>query len=200
MPALLIARPRAQPAAKGCISRTSHESATGPKARGSSCSSPGSPRGSIETRGLDSPFAHNTYVSTALEEQLLREVQRREAQLVILCGNAGDGKTAFLQNLALRLGLPSRQSAERVWESRIPDGLKVVINLDGAASYKNRSSDEMLDQFFSPFQNGPAADAQVHLWVVNDGRLLQWVRDPKHRLVRRPTSRNGSMRLYLATA
>jgi len=143
---------------------------------------PGSPRGSIETRGLDSPFAHNTYVSTALEEQLFREVQRREAQLVILCGNAGDGKTAFLQNLALRLGLPTRQSAERVWERCLPDGLKVVINLDGAASYKNRSSDEMLDQFFSPFQNGPSADARVHLLAVNDGRLLQWVEEYEARV------------------
>jgi hypothetical protein len=90
---------------------------------------PGSPRGGIETRGLDSSFAHNTYVPTTLEDKLFLEVQRREAQLVILCGNAGDGKTAFLQHLASRLGLPSRQSSERVWESRLPDGLRVFINL-----------------------------------------------------------------------
>src|SRR5262249_35904675 len=66
---------------------------------------PGSPGGNQETRGLDSKFAADTYVETLLEQTLLRDIQSRRVRLVVLCGNAGDGKTALLQHLAQKLGL-----------------------------------------------------------------------------------------------
>ena len=66
---------------------------------------PGSLWGNTETRGLDSEFAARTYVETDLEQALYRDLLERRASLVILCGNAGDGKTALLQHLAGKLGL-----------------------------------------------------------------------------------------------
>jgi serine/threonine protein kinase len=85
---------------------------------------PGSPRwGNRETRGLDSPFAEQTYVETGLEEALLKQIQERRTRLVILCGNAGDGKTALLQSVAARLGFGHHTSAERVLEHKLDDGL-----------------------------------------------------------------------------
>lgn len=66
---------------------------------------PGSPKGNAETRGLDSDFARQTYVETHLDTLLIQDIRDRKVKLVILCGNAGDGKTAFLQNLASKLGL-----------------------------------------------------------------------------------------------
>src|SRR5207237_478460 len=57
---------------------------------------PGSPHGNSETRGLDSDFALATYVQTPLEEALFDALKTRQTRLVILCGNAGDGKTALL--------------------------------------------------------------------------------------------------------
>ena len=64
---------------------------------------PGSRWGNRETRGLDTDFAAQTYVETLLEETLIRDILERRVRLIILCGNAGDGKTALLQHLALRL-------------------------------------------------------------------------------------------------
>ncbi|MDA1054571.1 MAG: hypothetical protein O3C40_29420 [Planctomycetota bacterium] len=137
---------------------------------------PGSPRGSIETRGLDSMFAHKTYVETALEKNLLEEIKQRRVQLVILCGNAGDGKTAFLQHLAVQLGLGKKNSSERVANGSA-FGLSVKINLDGAASYREKKADELLNELFEPFQQGVSSKPRVHLVAVNDGRLLQWAED-----------------------
>jgi len=72
---------------------------------------PGSPRyGSVETRGLDSEFAWKTYVKPAGGQATGRD-SRGRVRLVVLCGNAGDGKTAFLQYIADKLGVPRRSSA-----------------------------------------------------------------------------------------
>ena len=137
---------------------------------------PGSPRGGIETRGLDSAFAHQTYVETTLEANLLDDIKSRKVQLVILCGNAGDGKTAFLQHLAVSLGLGKQNSSERV-ATGSAFGLSVKINLDGAASFRGRTSDDLLNDVFEPFQQGKSDKPRIHLVAVNDGRLLQWAED-----------------------
>lgn len=138
---------------------------------------PGSPRGCIETRGLDSEFASNTYVETSLERSLLEDIRDNRVQLVILCGNAGDGKTAFLQHVAAALGLEKSPSSERVVKGEA-DGTKIMMNLDGAASWRGTSSTKLLDDIFAPFHSSvPAKTPLVHLVAVNDGRLLQWAEE-----------------------
>ena len=94
---------------------------------------------------------------------------------MILCGNAGDGKTALLQHLAARLGLGKHSSSERILEGRMDDGLVVRMNLDGSAAWRGRSADELLDEFLEPFQEGPPDEDIVHLLAINDGRLLEWI-------------------------
>ena len=136
---------------------------------------PGSPRGNDETRGLDSDFAARTYVPTNLEETLHQDIRARGVQLVVLSGNAGDGKTALLQHLAGRLGLGEHRSADRIIEARMDDGLTVRVNLDGSAAWKERSADELLDAFLEPFRDGPSEQDLVHLLAINDGRLLEWI-------------------------
>jgi len=141
---------------------------------------PGSRWGNRETRGLDTDFAAATYVETNLEETLLRDIRKRRVRLVILCGNAGDGKTALLQHLAKRLGLGKHHSSERILKGQMEDGLVVRMNLDGSASLRERSADEILDEFFEPFQEGPPSKDIVHLLAINDGRLLEWIERIEH--------------------
>lgn len=136
---------------------------------------PGSTLGNHETRGLDTDFATQTYVPTKLEDSLIRDILDRRIRLIILCGNAGDGKTALLQHLAQRLGLGEHSSAERVLTGKTTDGLDIKINLDGSAAWAGRSADELLDEFFEPFQNGAPSTDIAHLLAINDGRLLEWV-------------------------
>jgi len=136
---------------------------------------PASQHGNVETRGLDSDFARKTYVKTALDDEILKAVLSREVQLVILCGNAGDGKTAFMQNLASALGLPSHTSADRVWSAPLENGLQVMFNFDGAASFNGRSADDLLDEIFAPFIDGRPAEGRAHFVAINNGRLLEWI-------------------------
>ena len=136
---------------------------------------PGSRWGNRETRGLDTDFAAQTYVETALEEALYCDIRERRVRLVVLCGNAGDGKTALLQHLAERLGLDRRTSADRILQGRMEDGLIVRMNLDGSAAWKGRSADELLDEFLGPFQHGANGADIAHLLAINDGRLLEWI-------------------------
>jgi hypothetical protein len=142
---------------------------------------PGSRWGNRETRGLDTKFAAQTYVGTALEETLVRDIRERRVRLVILCGNAGDGKTALLQHLAARLGLGEHRSSERILEGNVADGPLVRMNLDGSASWRGRSADEILDDFLGPFQDGPPNQDIVHLLAINDGRLLEWIENVEQR-------------------
>jgi len=136
---------------------------------------PGSRWGNRETRGLDTDFAAKTYVETDLEGALFDDIVGRRIRLVILCGNAGDGKTALLQHLAESLDLGRHQSSERVLEGQVPNGPLIRINLDGAASWNDKSADEILDEFLAPFQDGPPADDLVHMLAINDGRLIEWI-------------------------
>ena len=142
---------------------------------------PGSRWGNSETRGLDTDFAESTYVETPLEQSLHQEIRERQARLVILCGNAGDGKTALLQHLAQRLGLGDRKSKTRILEGRLDDGLTVRMNLDGSAAWHGRSADELLDEFLAPFQHGQPSEDIAHLLAVNDGRLLEWMEGVEYR-------------------
>ena len=101
--------------------------------------------------------------------------------LVVLCGNAGDGKTALLQRLAKRLGLDVQTSATRILTGRSQNGLTVRMNLDGSASWQGRSADDLLDEFLAPFHDGRPKEAIVHLLAINDGRLLEWIENVEDR-------------------
>ena len=136
---------------------------------------PGSRWGNSETRGLDTDFAEQTYVETPLEDALFDDILLRKVRLVILCGNAGDGKTALLQHLARRLEFGRHNSSKRILEHRMDDGLIVRMNLDGSASWRGSSADELLDEFLQPFQAGSPDEDIVHLLAINDGRLLEWI-------------------------
>jgi serine/threonine protein kinase len=136
---------------------------------------PGSRLGNIETRGLDSEFATATYVRTALEAELIEDIRSRKLRLLILCGNAGDGKTALLQRIGEELGAGKVPSDQRVWEHLAPDGLIIKANLDGSAAWKDSSADQLLDEILLPFLNDPPEEPRTHLLAINDGRLLQWL-------------------------
>jgi hypothetical protein len=146
---------------------------------------PGSRFGNVETRGLDSEFAFDTYVPTDLDQTLPAEIRAGAVSLVILCGNAGDGKTAFLQRLVQTLGGEPPQSSERVWTGLLADR-KAMINLDGAASWKGQSADDLLDDLFGPFLDQPPKDGRIHLVAVNDGRLMEWIEQAEMRHGERP--------------
>ncbi len=135
---------------------------------------PGSLRGNIETRGLDSNFAVNTYIKTSLEIEILDKIKKRELKLLILLGNAGDGKTALLQNLSKELGYPNN-SSERLYNFITIDGININVNLDGSASYNDKSAIELLDEFFNPFLKNEVPSNLTSMLAINSGPFYKWI-------------------------
>lgn len=132
------------------------------------------------TRGLDD-IARLTYVRTGLDEKLAPAITTGRYKLVIVTGNAGDGKTAFLQqtetlfekNGASVSRLPSKNGSRWRWE-----GLNYETNYDGSQDEEDRSNDAVLDSFLKPFEGEEIAGlrgAEVRLLAINEGRLLDFL-------------------------
>ena len=138
---------------------------------------PGSRHGNAETRGLDSIFAEETYVNTGLDDALQREVREGDVDLIVLFGNAGDGKTAFLQNLTQAVTGERPTSQQRIWERRLKNGRMIRLNLDGSAAYQGKSANDLLEAFLKPFQSGDAHTARTftHALAINSGKILEWL-------------------------
>jgi serine/threonine protein kinase len=134
-------------------------------------------RSNSGTRGLDE-VAQLTYVDTLLDKHLLPDVLDGRYRLVIITGNAGDGKTAFIRKIeqgAEQKGTVIERSSANA--SRFEcKGHTFVTNYDGSQDEgTERANDQVLDEFFRPFADEPSAlRATVHLIAINEGRLIDF--------------------------
>ena len=134
--------------------------------------------GNGSTRGLETELARLTYILTRLDRNLLDPILEGQFHLVIFSGNAGDGKTAFIQQIEARareLGatLESTEGGRRfVWNDCIFETL-----YDGSVELSDQSNEAMLEAFLSPFHgsNGRGDAAPTGrfclLLALNEGKL-----------------------------
>lgn len=131
------------------------------------------------TRGLD-VMGRKTYVATLLDDSLLPAALGGEFRLVVITGNAGDGKTAFLQRLEERA-----LDTQAIFEDPLPNGRRFALggktfttNYDGSQDEGDESNCEVLRAFFEPFR-GDDVEAwpsdQVRLIAINEGRLVDFL-------------------------
>ena len=105
------------------------------------------------TRGLDA-IARFTYVNTRLDENLAPAIADGRFRLVIVTGNAGDGKTAFLQQVEAYFGTLGVTAAAlstnngTSWEHA---GLQFRTNYDGSQDEGDVQNDDVLASFLGPF-------------------------------------------------
>jgi len=135
-----------------------------------------SPVSNAGTRGTD---AYGTYVKTALDSGLIPDVLDGRYRLVIITGNAGDGKTAFLERLVAeareRGGQPGEPRVNGM-DLRLPGGRWLRTNNDGSQDEGDRANDDVLLEFFAPFADDAGADpAQTRLIAINAGRLIDFL-------------------------
>ncbi len=131
------------------------------------------------TRGLD-PAGFPLYVETALDTRLTQAVLRGDHRLVVITGNAGDGKTAFLQHLA---ATAAKKGAE-IGENRTNGdefayrGRLFRTNHDGSQDEGGTDNDAVLDAFLTPYQGDTAeawTDRETRLLAINEGRLADFL-------------------------
>lgn len=130
------------------------------------------------TRGLDSDLAKRTYVGTKLDRTLTDAVLSKQFRIVILTGNAGDGKTAFIQKV-------EEAAAGRGADVKRTDTLGSRFTLqgrlfktlyDGSVETADASNQEMLREFFSEVAGPTAPTVDVCLIVaMNEGKLRDFL-------------------------
>jgi serine/threonine protein kinase len=133
--------------------------------------------GNKNNRGLDSAFVRETYVPTALDEQLLPAIIELRPKVVFLCGNPGDGKTAFLekvQQYLLEQHARVIQQDASGWEWEW-DGHLYRSCYDASESHQGLSADQQLTERLQGLDgsNKPATNLTV-LIAINDGRLADF--------------------------
>jgi serine/threonine protein kinase len=129
------------------------------------------------TRGLDE-IGRATYVSTYLDEKLKPALLKGEFRLVIISGNAGDGKTAFIQQFeafAEDKGAQMQRGANgAVFQIK---GHAFQSNYDGSQDEGDERNDDVLQKFFAPFAGKDAdrwPENQTRLIAINEGRLVDF--------------------------
>lgn len=138
-----------------------------------------SKRSNAGTRGLDI-ISEQIYVETALDRDLLPSVLAGEFALVIISGNAGDGKTAFLQKLER-----TAEDEQAVVETSL-NGARFVLrgrtflsSYDGSQDEGDQKNDDVLRAFLTPFKgkdsSGWAASKETRLIAINEGRLIDFI-------------------------
>jgi hypothetical protein len=130
------------------------------------------------TRGLDSNIARRTYVLTKLDRELLEVVLAGQLKLVILTGNAGDGKTAFIQKLeeeAKSRGAVIEKS-DNLGASFTLAGRTFHALYDGSVETKELGNKQMLAEFFVELAGDRQPTSQVCLIVaMNEGKLRDFL-------------------------
>ncbi|MEO0769542.1 MAG: protein kinase, partial [Cyanobacteria bacterium J06649_4] len=107
-------------------------------------------------------------------------VLQGEFKLVIITGNAGDGKTAFLQKLELY----AEEQGGKLDHSRGNgcrmqfDGRTYLSNYDGSQDEGEETNDDVLDAFFAPYRgtdDSTWTQTEIRLIAINEGRLIDFL-------------------------
>lgn len=136
-------------------------------------------RSNAGTRGMDA-LGFSAYVDTDLDRKLLPAVLQGEFRLALISGNAGDGKTAFLQRLEKEV-----EARGGSVDRRLPngsalslEGRRYLINYDGSQDEGNKDNNQVLLDFLAPFKGSDAGawrPQETRLIAINEGRLVDFL-------------------------
>jgi len=126
------------------------------------------------TRGYDA----NTYVETKLDRSLIPRILNPATKLVILTGNAGDGKTAFIQHVEM---LAQDQGGKIL--KRTDNGCTFNLNsvtyqtlYDGSQDFEGTGNDAVLAAFFNELEGQePPKGSFTKVIAINEGKLRDFI-------------------------
>lgn len=137
-----------------------------------------SKRGNAGTRSRRkvNPLDAATYVETRLDTRLVPDIAAGRYRLVIVTGNAGDGKTAFLKNI--------ERGAENVRRLDHGNGARFTLggvvfesNYDGSQDQGGTVNVDVLRDFFREFRG--VADysraSEGRIIAINEGKLADFL-------------------------
>jgi hypothetical protein len=126
------------------------------------------------TRGYDP----KTYVETKLDERLTPDIFNPKTRLVILSGNAGDGKTAYIQRVEAQAKLSGAivNSQSDEGSSFVIDGRSYQTLYDGSQDFEGTKNDDVLAKFFAEFEGDvPPTGDFAKIIAINEGKLRDFI-------------------------
>ena len=131
------------------------------------------------TRGYDP----ETYVETKLDRNLVPRILTPKTKLVILTGNAGDGKTAFIQHVE-KLTEDQGASVSKSTDNGCAFTLKGVnyqTLYDGSQDFEGTANDAVLAAFFHEMEGEkPPEGAFTKVIAINEGKLRDFILSKPH--------------------
>ena len=132
-------------------------------------------RASFDTNQFD----ELTYTPTKLDNQLIPAVLDGKFKLLIITGNAGDGKTAFIRKIEEdnKITELSRFDNKNGASFKI-NGVSFESNYDGSQDEDEKVNNEVLDTFFQPFEKltNYNNSKEGRIIAINEGRLVEFLK------------------------
>lgn len=117
-----------------------------------------------------------TYTETKLDKRLLSDIEALKYKLIIITGNAGDGKTAFIHQIENK-GTEKLPYASNNGSEFTINGVRFQSNYDGSQDEDEKANDQVLTVFFTPFFNlTDYTQAKAgRVIAINEGRLVDFL-------------------------
>jgi serine/threonine protein kinase len=142
-----------------------------------------SPRTNAGTRGLDA-VGRETYVRTLLDDRLRPAVLAGEFRLVVVTGNAGDGKTAFIQQIESATEVKTTLAQRPNGSEFTLAGRRFLTNYDGSQDEEDKVNEQVLREFLGPFEGDDAGGwptKETRIIAINEGRLVDFLTEHEDR-------------------
>ncbi|AEA44937.1 methylation-associated defense system protein kinase MAD6 [Fluviicola taffensis] len=146
-----------------------------------------SKKGNFGTRASISSneFDDLTYTPSKLDRKLIPDILDGRYKLLIITGNAGDGKTAFIRKIETDPSIRELINFEHKNGAKFKIGdVLFESNYDGSQDEDEKANNEVLEQFFKPFENlSRYSDAsEGRIIAINEGRLVEFLKtSSKHK-------------------
>ena len=131
----------------------------------------------VNERG--SNYDELTYSPSKLDRKLIPDILDARFKLIIITGNAGDGKTAFIRKIE---DDPSVKNLKRFNHKNGAEfsinGTSYESNYDGSQDEDGKVNNEVLETFFNPFEGlanfNNASEGRII--AINEGRLVEFLK------------------------
>jgi len=126
------------------------------------------------TRG----YNPETYLKTKLDRNLIPRILDPKTKLVILTGNAGDGKTAFIQHLE-KIASDQKAKVSKRTDNGCTftlDGVTYQTLYDGSQDFEGTANDAVLAGFFHEMEGEKAPEGDfTKVIAINEGKLRDFI-------------------------
>jgi len=119
-----------------------------------------------------------TYTPTKLDKSLIPVIVDGQYKLLIITGNAGDGKTAFIKKIEQHASVKDVEHFTHHNGARFKiNGVTYESNYDGSQDEENNINNDVLENFFQPFEDVQhyTLATEGRIIAINEGRLVEFL-------------------------